>query len=618
MTNPILSRRGFIGSTAALAAASALPIPAWARGASMTEAGRGFGELRGEDIRLDIADHHFGTGGRSAHAIAINGTIPGPLIRLREGQDVRLHVTNRLGEDTSIHWHGLLLPFQFDGVPGISFPGIRPGETFTYTFPIRQSGTYWWHSHSGLQEQIGHYGPLVIDAAEPDPRYDRDYVVMLSEFTPIHPHQIMRKLKIAEGYFNYQKQTLTEGDMSAADRLMWGGMRMNPRDIADVSAPAYTYLINGHGPADNLEFLFTPGERVRLRFINGSAMTFFNIRIPGVPMTVIAADGKDVADVVVDEFQIGTAETYDVIVQPPVGAHALVAEAMDRSGMGVASLTAHPGHRATPPPLREIPTLTMADMGMGGMDHGAMGHGSGGHGSRGHGATGTAGAVDHAAMGHGTGSQATTSAADHAAMGHGAPATTTPAAPMTHSMRDTSLLPPHVKAGPGVEMVSPMPVDRMDFPGLGLDNVGHRVLRYTDLRARHANPRRMPERQMEIHLTGNMERYMWSFDGQKLSAVTDNPIRFGFDERVRVKLVNDTMMAHPIHLHGHFFELVNGAHDTHQPLKHTVIVQPGGSASFDLTANEPGDWAFHCHLLYHMHAGMMQVVTVRPLSGGAG
>ena len=563
-----LSRRHLIKSTAALAAASALPMPAWATGQSLSHARKGFGEVSGKDIELAIGNHHFATGNRSGHAVAVNGTIPGPLVRLREGQQARLHVTNTLAEDSSIHWHGLLVPFQFDGVPGVSFPGIRPGERFTYDFPIRQSGTYWWHSHSGLQEQAGHYGPIIVESADPDPRYDRDYVVLLSEFTPLHPHDIMRKLKVGEHYFQRDMLTASEGTMPGAMRRMWGKMRMNPRDISDVTGSTYTFLINGHGPQDDLQFAFVPGERVRLRVINGSAMTFFNLRIPGVPMTVIQADGQDVDEVEVDEFQIGVAETYDVIVSPPAGSHAIVAEAMDRSGMGIASLTSHKGHIATPPPLRQIPTLTMADMGM--MDHSA------------HSGSGMASMEG-----------------------------------MDHSMRDTSALPADVEARPGVDMVAPMPMDRMDFPGLGLDTVSHRVLRYTDLRARRMNPHREIDREMEIHLTGNMERYMWSFDGRKFTAVTDDPIRFGYDERVRVKLVNQTMMAHPIHLHGHFFELVNGADHMHQPLKHTVVVQPGGTATFDLTANEPGDWAFHCHLLYHMHAGMMQVVTVRPFPEGA-
>ncbi|GAA0277465.1 copper resistance system multicopper oxidase [Alteraurantiacibacter aestuarii] len=560
-----VSRRTLIRSTASLAALAGIPMAGWAQG--MGAARKGSGELSGEDISLSIGDSHFATGGRQGHAIAVNGSIPGPLIRLREGQDVRLHVTNNLAEDSSIHWHGLLLPFQYDGVPGVSFPGIAPGQTFTYQFPIRQSGTYWWHSHSGLQEQSGHYGPIVIEPAHyHGPAHDREYVLLLSEFTPMHPHDIMRKLKVGEHYFNRQMLTATSGEMSGADRRMWGRMRMNPRDILDVSGSEYSYLINGHGPADDLELTFRRGERVRLRVINGSAMTFFNVRIPGAEMLVVAADGQDVDPVAVEEFQIGAAETYDVIVQPADGAHVLVAEAMDRSGMGVATLTSQPGARAPVPDLREPVTLTMADMGMGAMAGGSM-----------------------AGMDHGEGS-------------------------MDHSMRDLSLLPDSVATGPGVDMVAPMSADRMDYPGLGLDAVSHRVLRYTDLRAASANPMRAPERTLQIHLTGNMERYMWSFDGQQFTAVTDDPIRFGFDERVRVTLVNDTMMAHPIHLHGHFFELVNGADATHQPRKHTLIVQPGSKATFDLTANEPGDWAFHCHLLYHMHAGMMQVVTVRPLA----
>ena len=585
-----ISRRRLITGSAGLAAAASLPMPAWARGADMAAARKGYGTLSGEDIRLKVARSHFLAEGRAGHAVAINGTIPGPMLRLREGQTARIHVTNLLDEDTSVHWHGLLVPFQFDGVPGVSFPGIRPGETFVYEFPVRQSGTYWWHSHSGLQEQVGHYGPLIIDPAhDHGAPFDREFVLLLSEFTPMHPHQIMRKLKVSEGYFNYTKQTATEGDMPLAERLEWGRMRMDPRDISDVTGSTYTFLVNGHSPADDLEFLFAPGERVRLRVINGSAMTFFNFRIPGVPLTVIQADGQDVRDVAVDELQIGVAETYDLVVQPSAGAHTIVAEAMDRSGMGVATLTSAAGRRGAVPPLREPVTLTMADMGMGPMDGGeggAMTHDA--HGAHGHGAM-NHGAMDHGASGHSGG--------------------------MDHSMRDLSKLPADAQPQ-GVDMVSPMPIDRTDYPGLGLDKVSHRVLRYTDLVARRANPVRAPERHLEIHLTGNMERYMWSFDGQKFSAVTDDPIRFGFDERVRVTLVNDTMMAHPIHLHGHFFELVNGADDAHQPLKHTLIVQPGSKATFDLTANEPGDWAFHCHLLYHMHAGMMQVVTVRPFPAG--
>ena len=541
---------------------------------------QGFDEVSGRVIDLAVGQGAIEVAGRSGHAFAVNGSVPGPLVRLKEGEAVTLRVANHLAQDTSIHWHGLLLPFQFDGVPGVSFPGIKPGETFVYELPaLRQSGTYWWHSHSDLQEQAGHYGPIIIDPAGPDPvQADRDYVLLLSEFSPLHPHTIMAKLKKGEEYFNRQKTSWTDDyRLSGSDRRMWAGMRMMPTDIADVTGSTYTYLINGHAPEDSLEYLFSPGERVRLRIINGSAMSFFNIRIPGVRMSVVQADGKNVRPIEVDEFQIGTAETYDIVVEPTAEAHTIVAEAMDRSGMAVATLASRAGARAPVPSLRDPVLLTMTDMGHGGMDH------SGG---------------DHSNMGHAP----STGGMDHGSM----------------KMRDTSSLPPDVALGPGVDMVSANPADRMGDPGLGLDNVGHKVLTYRDLTALEPNddPRK-PSRHMQIHLTGNMERYMWSFDGRKFNAVADQPIRFAYNERVRVKLVNDTMMAHPIHLHGHFFELVNGADRMHQPQKHTVIVQPGGSATFDLTADEPGDWAFHCHLLYHMHAGMFQVVTVASPDGEA-
>ena len=555
-------------------------IPAWARAMPHGPIRQGFDEVSGRVIDLAVGQGAIEVAGRSGHAFAVNGSVPGPLVRLKEGEAVALRVANHLAQDTSIHWHGLLLPFQFDGVPGVSFPGIKPGETFVYELPaLRQSGTYWWHSHSDLQEQAGHYGPIIIDPAGPDPvQADRDYVLLLSEFSPLHPHTIMAKLKKGEEYFNRQKTSWTDDyRLSGSDRRMWAGMRMMPTDIADVTGSTYTYLINGHAPEDSLEYLFSPGERVRLRIINGSAMSFFNIRIPGVRMSVVQADGKNVRPIEVDEFQIGTAETYDIVVEPTAEAHTVVAEAMDRSGMAVATLTSRAGARAPVPSLRDPVLLTMTDMGHGGMDH------SGG---------------DHSNMGHAP----STGGMDHGSM----------------KMRDTSSLPPDVAVGPGVDMVSANPADRMGDPGLGLDNVGHKVLTYRDLTALEPNddPRK-PSRHMQIHLTGNMERYMWSFDGRKFNAVADQPIRFAYNERVRVKLVNDTMMAHPIHLHGHFFELVNGADRMHQPQKHTVIVQPGGSATFDLTADEPGDWAFHCHLLYHMHAGMFQVVTVASPDGEA-
>ena len=591
MTKTDVSRRSLLtglGAGAALAA-----MPAWAQGHNMRQHGGppirvGFDEVSGEVIDLAVRGGRRAVQGRSGHGIAVNGSVPGPLIRLREGQNLRLNVTNHLEEDTSIHWHGLLVPFQYDGVPGISFPGIRPHQTFTYEFPIRQSGTYWYHSHSGLQEQSGHYGPLIIDPAGSEPvPYDREYILLLSEFTPLHPHFIMSRLRTGEGYFNQQLSSWTDKyPMSGAERRMWAEMRMLPTDIADVSAPTYTYLANGRGPEEGLEYLFRSGERIRLRIINGSAMTFFNLRIPGLAMTVIAADGQNVRPVEVDELQIATAETYDVIVEPAGGeAYAVVAESMDRSGMALAMLASRPGARAPVPALREAPLLTMGDMGM---NHGP-GHG-GGHGHQGH--------MDH-------GSDTTPQAEPSHSMGG-------------MSMRDTALLPPDVAIGPGVDMVSMAPVDKMGDPGLGLRDVPHRVLNYKMLAALEPNrDTREPSRLLEIHLTGNMERYMWSFDGRMFSAVDDVPIRFAWNERVRVKLVNNTMMAHPIHLHGMFFELVNGHDAAHQPRKNVVIVQPGASAQFDLTANEPGDWAFHCHLLYHMHGGMMQTVTVVGPEGAA-
>ena len=542
--------------------------------------------LEGTDIELRVAHRMLRIDGRDMHAIGLNDMVPGPLLRLREGQDVRLTVINDLpDEDTSIHWHGLLVPFQMDGVPGVSFPGIRPGTRFSYSFPVRQAGTYWYHSHSGLQEQIGHYGPIIIDPAAADPiGHDREHVILLSDHSPLHPHKIFTRLKQQGGYFNYQKQTLAGQwagrDQKGRDRFAWGGMRMDPADISDVTGSTYTYLVNGHGPADNWTALFRPGERVRLRFINAAAMTIFNVRIPGLTLTVVAADGIPVRPVAVEEFQIANAETYDVIVTPADDrAYGLVAEAIDRSGMAFATLAPRPGLAAAAPPLRRRPLATMRDMGM---DMSAMGD-------------------DMKGMSH----------TDMTDM----PMPDAPMPEMHMGMRDRRNA-PALPLGPGVQTIAPMPADRTGEPGQGLADVGHKVLIYADLAALERNPDvRAPGRAMRIHLTGNMERYMWAFDGLKLNEVKE-PIAFTAGERVRITLVNDTMMNHPIHLHGHFFELVNG-HTGSYPRKHTVNVLPGGKVSFDLTADAPGDWAFHCHLLLHMHAGMFRVVTVRPLDGDA-
>ena len=586
-------------------------FPAWAQSGSAGIT-RPLPTVSGTDISLRIAHQMMMIDGRESHAIGINGTIPAPLIRLRQGQTVRLSVTNDLhDEDSSIHWHGLLVPFQFDGVPGISFPGIKPKSTFVYEFPIIQSGTYWYHSHSGLQEQLGHYGPIVIDPEGEDPiASDREHVIVLSDHSQMHPHFIFRKLKQQAGYFNHQKQTLGSllagKDQPLKDRLDWGRMRMDPTDVSDVTGAAYTYLVNGHGPKDNWTALFRPGERVCLRIINASAMTNFNVRIPGLPMTVVQADGQNVQPVSVDEFQIAIAETYDVIVTPSdERAYTFVGEAVDRSGLARATLAPHEGMAAEVPALRERPLATMKDMGMdmSGMDMGGMDMSGDSGGTLDLSAPEPAmPGMDHGAMA-GAAAPAQSGPAmagmDHGAMGG-----------MSMNMRDPKNA-PQVKLGPGVQTIAPMPMDRTGEPGTGLENAGHKVLVYRDLMAVTRNPDvRAPDRAMEIHLTGNMERFMWSFDGEKLSEVKA-PIPFLKDERVRVTLVNDSMMSHPIHLHGHFFELVTG-HAEYAPRKHTVNVLPGGKVTFDVTTDAVGDWAFHCHMLYHMHAGMMRVVSVRP------
>lgn len=537
---PDISRRRFLGDTALLALT--LPLPRWAmaRRADPLDSARSL-------FDLNIAPTPIKLGGRVAPAIGINGTVPGPLLRLKEGQPVTINVRNSLSVDSSIHWHGLLLPADMDGVPGISFDGIATDQTFRYHFDVRQYGTYWYHSHSGLQEQSGVYGPMIIDPAGTDPvEYDREFVILLSDWTFEHPHQLLANLKKSDGYYHARRLT-TETELP--DRSMWSRMRMNPTDIADVSGLAYTYLLNGLDSGANWSGIFAPGEKVRLRIINGSAMTFFNVRIPELDMTVVQADGQDIAPLVTDELQIGVAETYDVVVVPRDRAYTFMAEATDRSGYVRGTLAPRAGMQAAVPPLREPPLLSMDDMGMGHV--GMAGHG-----------------------------------------GHQMP-------PAEHDHR----------FGPGVAGVTEYPRSRLDDPGIGLADVGHRTLRYSDLRSLAANSDlRKPGRQLEVHLTGNMHRYMWSFDGLKFSEVS-GPILFRHGERLRLVLVNDTMMPHPIHLHGMFMELVNG-NGAFNPRKHTVVVKPAERLSLDITADAPGHWAFHCHLLYHMHAGMMHSVRV--------
>jgi CopA family copper-resistance protein len=598
-----MDRRMLLKSAAVLGGGAALGalLPPWARSVAQGIPAT-MPTLSGEDIKLVIGHTPITIDGKTAHAITINGTVPGPLLRLKEGRRVRISVTNNLHEETSIHWHGLLVPTDMDGVPGVSFPGIPPGETFVYEFPVKQSGTYWYHSHSGLQEAEGHYAPIVIEPADSNPaNADREHVLVLADHSEMHPHLIFERLKQQGGVFNYQRQTvaglLAGEDQTFAERAEWAKMLMDPTDISDVTGAAMTFLVNGHGPKDNWTALFKPGERVRLRFINAAAQMIFNVRIPGLKLTVVAADGQNVRPVEVDEFQIGNAETYDILVQPAEDRpYTIVSEAVDRSGMGRATLAPRPGLTAEVPPLRERPLATMRDMGMD---------------MSGHGKTSGSSGMDHSTMAK---SEPTSPGmAPPRARGSDVMVDMSEMGGMDMSMLNPRNA-PQIRMGPNIQMITPMPVDRTGEPGQGLESVGHRVLVYKDLIALERNPdSRAPSRALEIRLTGNMERFSWGFDGWKFSEGPP-PYSFRAGERVRITLVNDTMMTHPIHLHGHFFELVH-APIGYLPRKHTVSVLPGGKVTFDLTAEE-GDWAFHCHMLYHMHGGMFQVFKVRKSEGG--
>jgi CopA family copper-resistance protein len=497
-------------------------------------------------------------------------------LRWREGDTITVRVSNRLSAPTSIHWHGMIVPADMDGVPGLSFNGIGSGETYVYRFKVNQSGTYWYHSHSRFQEQTGLYGPIVIEPRRGElHRCDREHVVLLSEWTDLDPEHIFRTLKRQSNYFNFHRRTVgdflrdarKEGLKPAiADRLMWGQMRMDPTDLADVSGYTYTYLMNGTSPAGNWTGLFRRGEKVRLRFINGSSMSFFDVRIPGLKLTVVAADGQDVEPVAVDEFRIGTAEVLDVIVEPKEdSAYTIFAQSMDRSGYARGTLAPRQGMAAEVPPLDSRELLTMKDMGMAhdmsGMDHGMAGMPG----------------MDHSAMEHSLGASS-----------------------------DVHHAPPEY--GPTVDSLAMQPSPKLDDPGPGLRNNGRRVLTYADLHTLGGPiDRREAGRDIELHLTGHMERFIWSFSGQKFSEA--EPLRFNHGERLRIVLVNDSMMTHPIHLHGMWSE-VEAEDGSFLVRKHTVNVQPGQKVSYLVTADALGRWAYHCHLLYHMEAGMFREVVV--------
>ena len=574
------TRRSFVKGLAATGLLGGLGMwrtPVWA----VTSPGQP-NVLSGTDFDLYIGELPVNITGAARTAMAINGSIPGPILRWREGDTVTLRVRNRLQQDTSIHWHGIILPANMDGVPGLSFHGIAPDGMYEYKFKVQQNGTYWYHSHSGFQEQVGVYGALVIDAKEPEPfTYDRDYVVMLSDWTDEDPAGVLSKLKKQSDYYNYHKRTVGDfvNDVSemgwsaaVADRKMWAEMKMSPTDLADVSGYTYTYLMNGQAPDGNWTGVFKPGEKIRLRFINGSAMTYFDVRIPGLKMTVVAADGQHVKPVAVDEFRIAVAETYDVIVEPESEqAYTIFAQSMDRTGYSRGTLAVREGLQAPVPAVDPRPTISMSDMGMdhgdmAGMDHGSMA------------------GMDHGSM---------------AGMDHGEMAGTS--APMqSHPESETN--------NPLVDMQTMTPTPKLGDPGIGLRDNGRRVLTYADLRSTFPDPDgRAPGRTIELHLTGHMEKFAWSFDGIKFSDA--EPLRLKYGERLRITLVNDTMMTHPIHLHGMWSDLED-ENGNFMVRKHTIDMPPGSKRSYRVTADALGRWAYHCHLLFHMEMGMFREVRV--------
>ncbi|RON12192.1 copper resistance system multicopper oxidase [Pseudomonas frederiksbergensis] len=590
------SRRTFVKGLAAggvLAGLGLWRTPVWA----VTSPGEP-NVLAGTDFDLFIGETPVNITGNPRTAMTINGGIPGPLLRWREGDTVTLRVKNKLKDSTSIHWHGILLPANMDGVPGLSFHGIEPDGMYVYQFKVRQNGTYWYHSHSGFQEQSGVYGPLVIDAKEPEPfQYDRDYVVMLTDWTDEDAVGLMSKLKKQSDYYNYHKRTVGDfiHDVSekgwgstVADRKMWAEMKMNPTDLADVSGVTYTYLMNGQAPNMNWTGVFRPGEKLRLRFINGSSMTYFDVRIPGLKMTVVAADGQHVKPVSVDEFRIAVAETFDVIVEPTQDAYTLFAQSMDRTGYARGTLAVKAGLSAPVPPLDPRPLVTMDDMGMGGMDHGSMG--------------GDMAGMDHSATQGMTGMDGgdlqgmdNMTGMDHSSMAMG-------------GMAGMQSHPDTEKDNPLVDMQAMSPSPKLDDPGLGLRDNGRRVLTYSDLRSTFEDPDgREPGRTLELHLTGHMEKFAWSFNGVKFSDA--EPLRLKYGERIRVVLVNDTMMTHPIHLHGMWSDLED-ENGQFMVRKHTIDMPPGSKRSYRVTADALGRWAYHCHLLYHMEMGMFREVRV--------
>ena len=535
-----------------------------------------------KEYHLTIDEGMVNVTGKSLKRITVNGKFPAPLLEFEEGDDAVIYVHNNLkNQDSSIHWHGLLLPGLMDGVPGFNgFNGIKPQGDFVYKFKVRQSGTYWYHAHSKGQEQDGLYGALVIYPKDKKPlaeheKTERDYVVMLSDFHEKTSDQIQKDLKISAEYYQDQRETL--GDVwkqvkrdglksTWSDRKMWNQMRMLKTDMSDVTD--YTFLINGKTPEQNWTGMFKPNEKVRLRFINASAMSFFDVRIPDLKMTVVGADGQPVKPVPVDEFRIGTAETYDVVVEPKTGHYQIEAESIDRSGFAIGTLhneLTPQSHGIHMPQARPRAILNMAD----------MGHGGGG---------------EHTDMDHSTMRQ---EAGNHSAMQS-----------MDHSQH---------------QMTDAKALQKTDAVVEGWVNAstpqGDKALQYSDLKSlTPQSDTREATSELVIRLGGTMERYIWTINGKKFSDA--EPLKVKYGERIRIKFINDSMMAHPMHLHGMFMQLENGQPAVDMPNKHTIIVPPAKTVTALLTADELGEWAIHCHLLYHMSAGMMNKLIVANVSEG--
>ena len=603
-----MNRRTFVKGVLATSIIASIPINLSAN--SKISARKKTIELSGNVFNLSIEKIAVNITGNPSIAKTVNGMLSGPTLRWKEGDTVTINVTNNLNEDTSIHWHGIILPPAMDGVPGISFDGIKPGETFTYTFPIVQSGTYWYHSHSGFQEQEGVFGAIIIEPKIKDPyEYDREYVISLSDWSDEKPSSVYRKLKLSASYYNFKQRTVGDffdevkekGFFEAfSERKMWNEMKMTDRDISDVSGYTYTYLMNGENPATGFKALFKNGEKIRLRFINSAAMTFFDVRIPGLKMTVVAADGNNIQPVTVDEFRIGVAETYDVIVEPEVNkAYSIFAQSIDRSGYALGALTFDEKVIAQTPQMDAFPILTHADMGMGGTSDNNSEHDMSTMETQ-------KPAKQESAMKYGAGMDMSSMEKpkpimNHSMMGHDMSTMN------SNQKKEIPITKLEESTGVQVDAVAMNPQYRLSDPGVGLRNNGRRVLTYADLKSLTPTTNdKYPDREIILRLTGNMERYMWSNNG--ITYKDAKPLEFKYGERLRITYINDTMMNHPMHLHGMWSDLETGD-DNYLPRKHTIVVQPGSKISFRVNVDAKGSWAYHCHLLYHMTDMFRKVIV---------